>query len=85
MPQSPALFRARMFHMKEFGRDTIKAFVPILLSALAAGAFTFVQSLAASAGACPAPSVSIGETGLIGGAIKAGHTAWHMLQYGRIG
>lgn len=85
MPYSPAFSCGTLFHMKEFANDTIKAFVPILLSALAAGAFTFVQSLAASAGACPAPTVSVGETGLIGGAIKAGHTAWHMLQYGRIG
>jgi len=47
--------------------------LPIFAAAGIAGAFAFGQSLAASAGFCPAPTASPEEVGLLGGAIKAIH------------
>ena len=85
MPTTTLFPRAIMFHMKELARDTLKATVPILLSALAAGAFTFFQSAATQAGICPTTAATAGETGIIAAAIKAGHTAYHIITYGSLG
>ena len=85
MPTTTLIPSAIMFHMKELARDTLKATVPILLSALAAGAFTFFQTAATQAGICPVTSAKVGETGIIAAAIKAGHTAYHIITYGRLG
>jgi len=59
-----------------------RAIVPILFSALAAGVFSFAQSLAAQGGLCPPPISNIGETSLLGGLIKASHSAFAWFRHG---
>lgn len=61
--------------MKEFAHSTAKQLLPILAAAGVAAAFAFGQSIANSAGFCPAPSIPPAELGLIGGMIKAGQQA----------
>lgn len=59
--------------MEDKARAILKQLLPILASAGAAAAFAFAQSIAAHAGFCPAPVVSIEATGALGGTIKAAH------------
>ena len=60
--------------MGDVMRDVFKQVLPIFAAAGIAAAFAFGQSLAASAGFCPAPSANVGEVGLLGGALKAAHS-----------
>jgi len=62
--------------MGEIMRDTFKQVLPIFAAAGIAAAFAFGQSLAHSAGFCPAPTASVEEVGFLGGAVKMVHSIW---------
>ena len=62
------------FEVQDYFKQSLKTAWPILASAGTAAAFAFAQSIAAHSGFCPAPTLSIETTSLLGGMIKAGHT-----------
>lgn len=66
--------------MKDFAKSVGAQFVAILLAALAAAAFAFIQSIATATGACPTVPLDPTETGAIGGVIKAGHSVFTMMK-----
>ena len=57
---------------------------PILASAGGAAAFTFLQSIAAHAGICPAAVVTPAESGIIGAGIHTTILAMRFLGCGRV-
>lgn len=73
MPIARNLSAFYYLSMQEKARSIFNQILPILASAGAAAAFAFAQSIAAHAGFCPAPVVSIEATGALGGTIKAAH------------
>lgn len=52
----------------------------ILLAALGAGAIAFISSIATQTGACNIPGANPAEVGMLGGALKASHTAFLALR-----
>jgi len=61
--------------MKSYLRGVAVQATAIILAALAAAAFSFFQSLAASSGVCPVPVSTTVEVGVLGAVIKSIHTA----------
>ena len=62
-------------NMRDALKKSLHQVLPILISAMAAGGITFLQSLAAQSGACPAPVIGVVETAAMGGGLKAMHSA----------
>jgi hypothetical protein len=50
----------------------------ILITALGAAAFTFLQSIAVSTGACPVGNPDPAQAGMLGAVIKSAHSAYLM-------
>lgn len=66
--------------MNEYFKGVATQGTAILLAALAAGAITFFQSLAAQSGVCPAPVASPGQAGVLGAIFKTVHTAFTQIR-----
>lgn len=60
--------------MKAIAQEQFKKILPILMSALLAGAITFFQNLLAHAGGCPESIAPVETSVALGGAIKAIHS-----------
>lgn len=57
---------------KQFKRIT-EDVVGVLIAALLAGLFTFIQELAQGTGICPDPTSNVNKAGAIGASLKGGH------------
>ena len=65
--------------MKSIFVQAGKTALPIILSGVAAAGIAFLQSLAHSAGACPAPTVSVEQVSILGALFKSMHS---VIEYG---
>lgn len=61
--------------MKAYFKGVAVQATAIILAALGAAAFTFLQSVAAQSGVCPTPTTSPETAGAIGALFKGIHTA----------
>lgn len=62
--------------MKSFLKSVATQATAIILAALGAGLFAFIQSIAIQAGACDIPKANIAETSALGAMIKTAHSTF---------
>lgn len=66
--------------MRDFLKGIFAQMTPILISALIAGMFALLQSLAVQTGVCPVENTTPQEVGLLGGILKGAHSIFLVLK-----
>lgn len=67
--------------MKDFFKQLATQITAIILAALAAAAVSFLQSVAAQTGACPAVATSTTDVAALGAGLKGTHSLFTLLSH----